>query len=103
MRVGGEGVGQGRPGGRHSPRVEDIDVRIRAAEQLRIDGEEEAARLELEILDLAIDRLEGAVADGENPVANDVALLLGENRLDPHRSDLGDGLQTVVAAGDSRG
>src|SRR4051812_32080618 len=70
---------------------------------MRIHGEEEASRLELGILDLPVDGLEGAVADREHPISHDIAFLLGENGSEPHRAKLGDGLHAVVAAGDAGG
>ena len=48
------GVGQRRGKQRHLPAVQDIDVGI-AREELGIDGEEKATRLELIVFDGAID------------------------------------------------
>ena len=98
-----QGVGE-RGGERGHPAcVENVDVGIRTTKQPRVNRKEKATRLELIILDLAIDRLQRTVANGEDAVANDVALLLGENRLHAHCADLGDRLDSVVPAGNAGG
>ena len=68
--------------------VEDVDVRIRGAEQQRIDGEEEPPRLDLIVLDVARLLLDRPVADDELDVLHDVALLLRGDGRERHRTDL---------------
>src|SRR4029077_11074339 len=82
---------------------ENVDIRVRGAEELGVDGEKESTRLELIVLDLSVDRLKRSVADREHPIANDVPLLLRENCLHPHRPDLRNRLDSVIAARDSGG
>ena len=98
-----QSVGQRGRQRRHFARVENVDVRIRAAEQSRINGEKEPSRLELIVFDFAVDRLQRTIADGKNPIAHDVPFLLRENRLEPHRAELGNSLNAVIAARDSSG
>src|SRR4051812_495666 len=84
-------------------RVEDVDVWIRAAEQLRIHGEEKAPGLELIVLDFPVNRLEGAISNGEDAVPDDVPFLLRKNRLHAHRADFRDSLNTIIPARNSGG
>ena len=82
--------------------VEQVDVG-EVGEAVRIDGEEETPRLDLVILDFAVHRLHRAVADREDPVLGDVALLLGDDGAKAHRPQLAHGLKAVVAAGNAAG
>jgi hypothetical protein len=98
-RARGVGERGGEPG--HLRRVEDVDVRVVVGKGLAgIDRPEEASRLELVVLDLPLDRLQRAVADGEDAVADDVPLLLRGDRAEAHRSELADRLESVVPARD---
>ena len=42
--------------------------------------------------------MEDLIPNGESAVADDVAFLLGDDRTEAHRSELGDGLNAVIAA-----
>lgn len=55
------------------------------------------------VLDRSVDRLQGAITNGEYPIADDVSLLLRENRSKPARPELSDSLQPVISARDSGG
>src|SRR5688500_12905922 len=98
-----ERIRQRRRKRRHPARIEDIDVRICRPEELGVDGEEEAAGLELIVFDLAVECAQRPLADREDVVAHDIPLLLREDRLQPHRPDFGDSLDAVVPARDAGG
>ncbi len=87
----------------HSAAVQNVDVRIRIAEDARRDREEESPRLELVILDTPIDGSERSIADREDAVANDISFLLRDNSANARRTDFSDSLKTVVAARNARG
>ena len=88
---------------RELPAVQNVDIRIRSAEQRRIDGEEETSRLDLPVLDLAIRGLLAARADRVVPVLNDVARLSREDRTNLQVAELIDRLESVVSARKRRG
>src|SRR6185437_14746327 len=87
---------------RHLLPVEDVDVGI-SREQLGVDSEEEAARLELVVFDRAIDRLQNVVANREDAIANHVSLLLRDDaaQLDS-LTEVGDRLHAIIATRDRR-
>src|SRR6185312_13291076 len=78
--------------------VEQVDVRIRRAEQRRIYREEKAQSLDLKVVDVALVPLLGARGEGELARLRDVSRLLGEYRSHAQRAELVGDLQAVVAA-----
>ena len=55
------------------------------------------------VFDFAIDCLQGTIPDGEDAIPDNVSFLLRKDRLESHRADFSDRLDSVIAAGDAGG
>jgi len=93
-----QGVRQRPPQGVELRTVENIDIRI-SSEQRRIQREEEAPGFDRAIFDVAFGELRRTRVNEIAMALNDVAGLLGEDRLELKTPELRDGLSAVVAAG----
>ncbi len=97
------GIGKRAPQCGELIAIQQIDVRVCGAEQRRVDREEEAQPLDLEIVDIAIVRLLGMRAEDELSILDDVPGLFGEDGLEPECAELIGDLDAVVAARKGRG